>query len=553
MVNQRSAVARWKRVHALAAGFALALGCMLAAPPSHADTVVQGILQLQWADPPRALPGRAKAAPQLDVWLETAPGQRVPLDAAQARRAAGDLYALANRHVAVSYEASQSKASRVASSPAIGAIVPTGRVAARATAVGADSRVMAASAVLGSTRWVTLMCKFADIATEQKPREFFQAQYGNSPGQLGHYWSEVSYGQVDLAGSSAHGWYTLPQPREAYLAVVNGKQKAQLSQLFADCAAAADADVDFRGAQGVNLMFNGELDGNAWGGGACATLDGAYTCTRVTWSPPWSFANLAPLAHEMGHGYGLPHSNNSDGDADTYDNPWDLMSDAWRNSTSDATFGTLPKHINMYQRERLGWLPAARKRVIEADNSEAQEFVLDAGSLRDSSNAQLVILALPTQADPYKTVIYTLEARRRTGTYESKLAGDAVIIHKLEDYGIAYSIDTDTPAADVSNNEGSMLKVGERWNTPDERHWVEVVAATADGFHVRVGPRPRSMSSPAPVLVKPATQTASSQPPVSTGTPSTSVAVKPTAATTGRCNALPALLRHPALCALLER
>lgn len=150
-------------------------------------------------------------------------------------------------------------------------------------------------------------------------------------------------------------------------------------------------------------------------------------------------------------------------------------------------------------------------------------------------------------------MIYTLEARRRTGTYESRLAGDAVIIHKLEDYGIAYSIDTDTPAADVSNNEGSMLKVGERWNTPDERHWIEVVAVTADGFRIRVGPRPRSMSSPAPALVKPATQTASSRPPVSTGTPSPPVATVRTSTARGRCDALPALLRHPMLCALLER
>ena len=47
-------------MHAWVAGCALALACMLAVPPSHAETVVQGILQLQWADPPRALPGRAQ-------------------------------------------------------------------------------------------------------------------------------------------------------------------------------------------------------------------------------------------------------------------------------------------------------------------------------------------------------------------------------------------------------------------------------------------------------------------------------------------------------------
>nr|WP_298127641.1 hypothetical protein [uncultured Pseudoxanthomonas sp.] len=554
MFKHQSADARQVRIRALIAGCVLAFAGILPAFPLRAETVVQGILQLQWADPPRALPGRVQAAPQLDVWLETGPGQRVPLDVAQSRRAAGDLYALANRHVAVSYQAPVTKVMSSSSARSvIDTIVPTGRVPQRAKSVGADGRVMAAAPVLGATRWVTLMCKFADIESEQKPRAYFQEQYGNAPGQLGHYWSEVSYGQVNLAGSTAHGWYTLPQPRAAYLTTTNGKQKAQLSTLFADCAAAADAEVDFSNIQGVNLMFNGELDGNAWGGGACATLDGVYTCTRVTWSPPWSFANLAPLAHEMGHGYGLPHSNNSDGDSDTYDNPWDLMSDAWRNATSDTTYGLLPKHINMYQRERLGWLPPSRKRTIAADNRDMQEFVLDAASLVQTTNAQLVVLAMPSQPDPYKTVIYTLEARRRTGTYEAKLAGDAVIIHKLEDYGIAYSIDRDVPAATLSSNEGSMLKVGGRWNTPDDLHWVEVVSATANGFVVRVGPRPRSMSSPAPVLVRPATVAASSSPPVSQPPRVTSVAAPADRARRRGCDVLPRALRLQVVCALMER
>ena len=127
MVHQRSADARCSRAHAWAAGVVLALAGMCVVAPSRADNVVQGILQLQWADPPRAGPGRAQAAAHLDVWLETAPGQRIALDAAQARRAAGDLYALANRHVAVSYQAPTAKTQRVASlAPSIDAIVPRG-------------------------------------------------------------------------------------------------------------------------------------------------------------------------------------------------------------------------------------------------------------------------------------------------------------------------------------------------------------------------------------------------------------------------------------------
>ena len=245
MFEQRTFGAWRTDVRTFFVGCLFALACIVPVLPLKAETVVQGVLQLQWADPPRALPGRVQKPPQLDAWLETGPGRRIALDVSQARRAAGDLYALANRRVAVSYgtQANVASSSKVmaASQPTqvIQAIVPTDRLPQRALAAGADGRVMASAPVLGATRWITLMCKFADIATEQKPREYFQAQYGNAPGQLGHYWSEVSYGQVNLAGSSAHGWYTLPQPRAAYMATVNGKEKAQLSTLFADCAAAA--------------------------------------------------------------------------------------------------------------------------------------------------------------------------------------------------------------------------------------------------------------------------------------------------------------------------
>lgn len=358
---------------------------------------------------------------------------------------------------------------------------------------------MAAAPVLGVTRWVTLMCKFADKPEEQKTKAFFRAQYGNAPGELGHYWSEVSYGKVNLAGSEAFGWFVLPQPREFYVTKdANGKDKVNLSQLFRDCSAAADAEVSFAGVQGVNQMFNANLDGSAWGGSSCAPLDGTNSCKRVTWNPPFAYNSLAPLAHEMGHGYGLPHSDNADGDSDTYDNPWDVMSSAWRNAVPNATYGTLPKHINIYQRERLGWVEAARKQTIAATNDTRVQIQLDFADAVGSTNKQMVVLALPSQGDPFQNVVYTLEARRRVGAYESKLAGDAVIIHALQNFGTAKRQDADVPPANVSSNEGSMFKVGEMWASPDplQTDWVIVEAATATGFRVSVGPKPRVTGGP---------------------------------------------------------
>ncbi len=524
-MKHRSRRSRWQTAwSACIVALGIALGAAHAQAQAAGATIVQGRLALHWGDP-APVPRQQKAPPaRLRAVLLVDDGRRIPLDPAQAKRAAVDLYALANRRVAVSLPAQARGVS--ARERFVDAIVPADRLAQAAPVLG-GKQVAAAAAVMGNTRWVTLMCKFSDIATEQKDRAFFTSQYGNAIGQLGHYWSEVSYGQINLAGSSAYGWFSLPNPRSSYVTTVEGKDEADLDRLFQDCVAAADAQVDFTGVQGINMMFNGDLDGYAWGGGACAVMDGARRCPRTTWNPPWSFANLAPLAHEMGHGYGLPHSDNSDGDDDTYDNPWDVMSDGWRNAVADPVYGTRPKHINMIQRDRLGWVAGARKWVVPATLTGSWQFELEYAALADGTGRQLVVLDTPEQADPALTVSYTLEARSRSGNYEAALAGSAVIVHRVRG-GTAYSEDADMPPANVANNEGTMFKVGETWSAPNGGYRLRVDGATARGFLVTLTAGGQVTGGPLPARV---------------GTPPAS-APAPAVAGPGRIGARPPLLRR---------
>lgn len=461
----------------------LVLGCLLAGI-AHGQ-VVQGGLELRWGD--AAPEAAARLAPRFEAAVALDGGGRIALDPDQARRGAGDLYALANRRVAVAFGPAKSGGRR-----AVEAIVAVDEPAHGTPHIRSGQADGVAKATLGATRWITVACRFSDIAQEQKPVDFFRGQYGEQAGQLGHYWREVSYDRINLAGSDAAGWYALPHPRSHYVTSEDGKDKADLNALFDDCTTAADADVDFSGVVGINMMFNGDLDGYAWGGGRCATLDGANRCWSSTWNPPWSFNNLAPLAHEMGHGYGLPHSDNSDGDDDTYDNPWDVMSDGWSNAVADPTYGSLPKHINMLQRDRLGWVAAARKRSFEVGAARTR-LQLDYADRPDSSATQMIVLQSPATPDPYSGTFYVVEARRRAGAYESALAGDAVIIHRVGS-GYRYeaeSQDADRPPADVANNEGSMFRPGEAWISPDGLFTLYVEAATANGFTVVVGQRGR--------------------------------------------------------------
>ena len=138
----------------------LVLACAAALPTAWAGEIEQGVLLLRWGDARPAMPGQATPPPRFKAWLDAGPGARRRLDVAQATRAAGDLYALANRRVAVSHAAAAGKRG---SRPVIDAIVPSDRQAQRAPVAADDGRPRLAAPVHGSTRWITLMCRFADV------------------------------------------------------------------------------------------------------------------------------------------------------------------------------------------------------------------------------------------------------------------------------------------------------------------------------------------------------------------------------------------------------
>lgn len=355
----------------------------------------------------------------------------------------------------------------------------------------------------GDFPWVTLMCKYADIPDEPKSVEFVQDLFGDQPGQINHYWREASYGKSSLNGSQVMGWYTLPYSRDVYF--LSGEPGELVA---ADCARAADNDVDFSAFYGFNVFTNGPWSSGGSGGtgGTIAlTLDGkpshAITAIGVD---GWDDHGL--VVHEMAHGFGLLHSNNSDGDDDTYDNPWSIMSSVHGHAVPHPLYGSLAKHFNAYEKDSLGWF----------DDNEVLELDLDTLTIGSAQRILLTALGRPTTASgTYRMLklkrgtggeedfFFTLEAREQRGNYEANLPGSGVIIHEvdLQTRRAAWVVDSDNPPADFSSNAGVIWTVGEIYE--GDGFNVEVTRRLGTGFEVTVTATNGSVGGNAVPFIRP--------------------------------------------------
>ncbi len=430
--------------------------------PVHAQDTPQGEtlvgwFQVVWASSP---PGVEQATP-IDYLLTTEEGQSYRLDVdAQTLQNAGGIMALNGQRVLAQFDLqaqAQSEGGPDALSVQSLSLLPGGEVSAQA--------------VSGSQPWVSILCKFNDVGAEPKSLPYFINMYNNAFPGLDHYWRDQSYGMVNLTGSTAVGWFTLPRSRSAYF-LSNGSFNLNLAAQ--DCTAVADAHLYFPAYKGINLMFNDNLDGFAWGGFRWLTLDGVYGRWNLTWVPPWAYNDITVLAHEMGHGFGLPHSSGNYGKV--YDNVWDVMSDAYANcaKSTHVTFGCLGQHTIAYHKDILGWIPASKKYTVP--------YTTGATPSQTTSNryfmAQVPILGAGNR-------FYTVEVRNFYG-YDVKLPGKAVIIHNVDTTRNepAQVIDTDNNGN--TGDSGAIWTVGETFQDTTNQVSIAVLAASGEDFQVRV-------------------------------------------------------------------
>jgi M6 family metalloprotease-like protein len=423
-----------------------------------------GTLLMQWGDADRG------TRPAKVAWtLAGDRGELWNVDLTEAQvRAAGGMRALNRSRVTVVGTATAGT-SRARGAP----LAPRLRAGAiRPADAGGGASLMASPPQSGAKPYALLLCKFADNASEPRPRADFTTLLSGSFPNLDHYYREISAGQMNLGGSQAFGWFTLPQPRAAY---VPGGSLA-FSTLAADCTAAADASVNFANFSGIIIQVNGDLDGFAWGGSSYLALDGVTRLWPMTWMPLWATQSSmhGAYAHEVGHSLGLPHSSGPY--SATYDSRWDVMSNSYL-TFNGATGSYIPGHTNIYHKDLLGWIPPARKVTV---TTGAPTILLEQAEVPTAGNTALEIV-VPIEGT---SQFYTVEARRLLG-YDTPLPGEAVIIHLVTPFMNVPSKVVDPDGNGDPNDAGAMWLPGETFTGLNGIR-IQVNSRTTQGWSVTV-------------------------------------------------------------------
>ena len=278
----------------------------------------------------------------------------------------------------------------------VGGFRPLDRAGRRRGAAAAEPAVVQ----IGAYPYVTIRCKFSDIAAEpHTDRDVYRLDGRHLLPRTQPLLARGVVQPDERHRQPMVGWYTLA----ADAVVLRHPGGTELSRSSTDCTGAADPDVNFPRFFGINLQFNaaGLLSWRASGRSPRTARPRTY---GITWMP--GRADHGVYAHEEGHSLGLPHSSGPY--ASTYDSRWDVMGD--RTCSSPPRGLMIPLHTISYHKDLLGWIPATRKLDRWVDTS--QTITLE--RLAQPGSGNYLMAKIPMDDAP--GCFYTVEARRCGGT-----------------------------------------------------------------------------------------------------------------------------------------
>jgi len=331
--------------------------------------------------------------------------------------------------------------------------------------------------------YITLACKFNDFPEEPVTQAFLVNKYASTYPGFNHYWSEMSYGELDLTGTATN-WKTLPNPRQFYYDAANGNQ-ANLNAIADDCAALHVNDVDISVYDGIQFALNTEtLDGFAWGGSTTVAIaNGTQQTFKATWLPIWATTNSGIGYHEMGHSLGMPHSSGPYGQ--TYDSQWDVMSNAWASGSqpggTDPTYGSIGQGVIANQKTINNWITTAQIFTPTGVNPQAIDL---ASSSNNNDPTLYKMVKINNEAG---THFYTVEVRTVEG-YDDLLPTDTThaLIHRVQFGNYQTPIVVDIDNNSNPNDAAATWLVGETYTNIDEGITISFDSLSTNGMNITV-------------------------------------------------------------------
>ena len=291
----------------------------------------------------------------------------------------------------------------------------------------------------GELKTAVILVNFTDNATQPKT-----ASEANNLvfGQVSDFFWEASYQKTLLSGDT-FGWFTI-----------------SASPTLCDTATIVSEGNRAATAAGANLSAYTHFiymfpfrSGCSWSGTGAVGPAGE----KIVYINGTAGFALKTVAHEMGHGFGLLHSDGLDCDVSPlgntctqrgYADPTDIM-------------GSQSAHFSAFQKERLGWLSTAGVPPITTVTASGRHVIKPMETM-DAGPKALKILKDTNPTTGEKTWYY-LEYRQPIG-FDAVLAGrgnmtNGVVVHtgRVSNSGIATSLLLDmTPNSNIASKSADF-------------------------------------------------------------------------------------------------
>ena len=299
--------------------------------------------------------------------------------------------------------------------------------------------------------WAIVLCKYNDMPAETRPANFYWDMFArNGTGGMCDFWRVITSGAMDISSSVVFGWLTMTHASAEAKALQYPAGRATLFQWGLDAAHAAG--INLAPFRAILVLQNFGVDHGA------VTIGGNPGEVVIVHADPNAF-ECGFVGHEMGHGFGLPHSWSANPDFQ-YGDGWDLMS--WQTSTFNfnVTFegasGLATVGLNARNLEALGAVPPGR--VWQPSPDFSGTVTLDPMSqLPIGNHGSLFAKILPTSTRPVRTngSSYTVEFHQKAG-WDQGIPADVVTIHEIRTDTLSY----------LQPTRGSSFIQGQTFTTP---------------------------------------------------------------------------------------